>query len=90
MPMPIVQHIHATTAQGADLDISVIEYGESRYATIMSATTFPLGTFFPTAEDAVIASVRALNGVVVPDKITSLQSRPVEEFVPNSRLAQLV
>lgn len=90
MPMPIAQHIHAKTAQGADLDISIIEYGPSRYAAIMSSTTFPVGTFFPTAEDAVKASVRALNGILVPDKITSLESRPVEEFVNNSRLAQLV
>jgi len=56
----------------------------------MSGTAFPVGTAYPTADDAAVAAVTALNRVLAPDMIAALRSAPIEEFVTNERLGQLV
>jgi len=72
------------------VDILVIERASDAYGVLMSGTAFPIGTEYPTAEEAVVAAVKALNAVLAPKSLTILKSPNGEEFVLNSRLAQLV
>lgn len=56
----------------------------------MSATAFPVGTRFKSAEAAIVAARNALNAILTPDCVTSLVSDVKEEFVSNEELAKYV
>lgn len=88
--MKKAQHITGKTAQGDHVDIVVIEHTTGNFGVLMSGTAFPVGTAYPTADDAAGAAVTALNRFMAPDKIAALRSAPIEEFVTNERLGQLV
>ncbi len=88
--MEKAQHIAGKTAQGDHVDIVVIEHTFGNFGVLMSGTAFPFGTTYPSADEAAVAAVTALNRVLAPDKIAGLHSAPIEEFVTNERLSQLI
>lgn len=87
----LVQHVVAKTSDPISyLDIIIIEKSEGVYSILMSASAFPIGTTFPSAEEGLIAARTALNKLIPPQQIKTMQSYSGEQFISNERLQQLI
>jgi len=54
--MPMAQHVRVSTKQSGQLNILVIEESEESFSVLMSATAFPVGKRFKSAEEAIVAA----------------------------------
>ena len=80
--MQVMQPIRAKTKSGINILINIIEEG-TKFSVLMSNISFPPGTLFESAEDALKKSICAQNSCHINDDIESLDSSSVEEFITN-------
>jgi len=86
----ICQSIKAITGSEIQFEITIYLEEDQNFSVEMNVTAFPAGTLFKCAEDALIASVKALNGFHPDDRIKRLYSSPVEQFITNEQMATLL